>query len=404
MADEELLALLRQGTEAWNSWKNQNPNIHVDLTGVDLSEAKLRGAYLSGANLSSARLTGANLTGADLYNANLSGADLSGATLREADLCRAILIGADLSKAYLDKAKLSGADLSDANLSEADLGGAYLGGAKLARANLSGAVLSSAYLNRANLSEANLSEAFLIEVNLSSADLAGANLSKACLSAASLFHANLRGVNLIGADLSNADLVRTNFTGADLTGCRVYGISAWDMKLNGAEQKGLIITERGDPEITVDNLEVAQFIYLLLNNERIRDVIDTITSKVVLILGRFTPDRKVVLDALREELRQLDYTPVVFDFEKPRSRNTLETVLTLAHMARFVIADLTDARSVLQELQAVVPANPSVPVQPLILARQDEPGIFDFFREFPWMLEPYRYPDSTGCSPPSRTE
>jgi hypothetical protein len=64
-------------------------------------------------------------------------------------------------------------------------------------------------------------------------------------------------------------------------------------------------------------------------------------------------------------------------------------------MARFVIADLTDAKSVLQELRAIVPPNPSVPVQPLILATQDEPGMFDYFREYRWMLEPYRYPDST---------
>src|SRR5215207_2029801 len=35
---------------------------------------------------------------------------------------------------------------------------------------------------------------------------------------------------------------------------------------------------KGEPEITVDNIEVAQFVYLLLHNEKIRDVIDTITS------------------------------------------------------------------------------------------------------------------------------
>lgn len=103
-----------------------------------------------------------------------------------------------------------------------------------------------------------------------------------------------------------------------------------------------------------------------------------------------------MLDALREELRQRDYTPVLFDFDKPRSRSTVETVSTLAHMARFVIADLTDAKSVLQELQAIVPSNPSVPVQPLILIGQDEPGIFDFFRHYPWMLEAYRYPNTAG--------
>jgi hypothetical protein len=64
-------------------------------------------------------------------------------------------------------------------------------------------------------------------------------------------------------------------------------------------------------------------------------------------------------------------------------------------MARFVIADLTDAKSVLQELQAVVPLNPSVPVQPLLLASQEEPGMFDFFRTFPCVLDTHRYTDQT---------
>jgi hypothetical protein len=35
-------------------------------------------------------------------------------------------------------------------------------------------------------------------------------------------------------------------------------------------------------------------------------VIDAITSKLVLILGRFTPERKTILDAIRDELRKRD--------------------------------------------------------------------------------------------------
>ena len=180
---------------------------------------------------------------------------------------------------------------------------------------------------------------------------------------------------------------------ADLTGCRVYGVSAWGVHLEGAKQTNLVITPAGEPAITVDNLEVAQFIYLLLNNKKIRDVIDTITSKVVLILGRFTPERKAILDALRDTLRERNYLPVVFDFDKPASRDLTETVRTLAHLARFIIADITDPRSIPQELQAIVP-DLAVPVQPIIARPQQPWGMFvDFPKKYHWVLEAHEYTD-----------
>jgi hypothetical protein len=60
-------------------------------------------------------------------------------------------------------------------------------------------------------------------------------------------------------------------------------------------------------------------------------------------------------------------------------------------MVRFVIADISDAKSVLQELCAIVPELPSVPVQSVIVAAQAEPGMFDFHRKFPWFLPVHRY-------------
>jgi hypothetical protein len=176
-----------------------------------------------------------------------------------------------------------------------------------------------------------------------------------------------------------------------MTGCHVYGVSAWELKSDGAKQQNLVITRSEESTVTFDNIEVAQFVYLLLHNEKIRDVIDTITSKAVLILGRFTEERKPVLEALRDELRQRKYVPILFDFEKPRSRNTDETITLLARMARFVVADISDAKSVLQELRAIVPDLPSVPVQPIILAMQEEPGMFDFYRNFRSFLNVHRY-------------
>ena len=72
----------------------------------------------------------------------------------------------------------------------------------------------------------------------------------------------------------------------------------------------------------------------MIENSCIRNLLDTITTKVVLILGRFTPERKLVLDALRDALKAHNYVPVMFDFAKPISRDLTETVITLAHMAK----------------------------------------------------------------------
>jgi hypothetical protein len=188
-------------------------------------------------------------------------------------------------------------------------------------------------------------------------------------------------------------LVETNLKKANLTRCYIYGISAWNVQIEEAIQLSLTITSSNEPTITVDNLEVAQFIYLLLNNKNIRSVIDTITYKVVLILGRFTPERKAVLDALRDALRAKDYLPILFDFEKPASRDITETVTTLARLSRFIIADLIDPKSIPQELAFIVPHLPSVPVQPLLLSSQREYGMYEHFTKYPWVLPIYHFTD-----------
>jgi hypothetical protein len=102
----------------------------------------------------------------------------------------------------------------------------------------------------------------------------------------------------------------------------------------GTKQHDLIIAPEAELAINVDNIEVAQFIYLLRHNRKIHDVIDTVTSKAVLILGSFTEGRKAILEALRDELRNRNYLPILFDFDKPDTRTTDETITLLARMAR----------------------------------------------------------------------
>ena len=49
MANPEHLAKLKEGAEAWNKWRKDNPEIKRDLTEADLAEANLEGANFTGA-------------------------------------------------------------------------------------------------------------------------------------------------------------------------------------------------------------------------------------------------------------------------------------------------------------------------------------------------------------------
>jgi len=353
MANKEQLEILKQGGEVWNEWWRENPEVRVDLRKADLSGAVLLGAYLSGADLREADLSGALLSGgADLSRGDLRGADLSGALLS-----RTLLLGADLREADLSGAVLIGANLSGANLSGVDLRGVDLTGAYLMKTNLSGA----------DLREARLSGGFLNEANLSAADLRG-------------------------ADLLLTQFVRTEVGQAKISGSNVHGINVWDLVGEFEEQTDLIITDKGDPVITVDNIKVAQFIYLILNNQEIRDVINTLTSKSVLILGRFAlPERKEILDALRNKLREYNLLPIVFDFDRPADKDFTETIKTLAGLSLFVIADVTNPKSSPLELQATVP-DYQIPFVPIIQeGEQPFAMMVDLQKKYNWVLETRTY-------------
>ncbi|EAM52262.1 pentapeptide repeat-containing protein [Crocosphaera watsonii WH 8501] len=157
---EQLRTLKKEGVEVWNLWREDNPDVKIDLSDADLS--------------------GANLSGSNLRRANLSGANLKGAGL----------VQADFRNAYLDSCRLE-----DTKLSRADFRGAYF-------------YFTGTYFSGTNLSGA----------NLSGANLSGANLSGTDLSGTDLTGADLKGAYLRGANLSRVRALRTNFDGATLTG------------------------------------------------------------------------------------------------------------------------------------------------------------------------------------------
>jgi len=302
--------------------------------------------------------------------------------MRMNQILGSIIRGADLSGAILTDSDLSGADFSTAILRNVDFSEAILKQTNLSRANLAYAIFNGAILNGAILNGADLRRSDLRWADLWSAKLIGANLSSADLSGS-----DFSGTDLSGADLSKTNLVETILRDAVLTDCLIYGIAAWNVRLEGATQNSLIITPENEPHITVDNLKIAQFIYLLLNNQEIRDVIDTIGQKGVLILGRFSEERKLVLDALREKLRTLNFLPIVFDFERSAERDFTETIMILAGLSCFIIADITNPKSTPLELQATVP-NYMIPFVPIIQEGEQPFSMFqDLEGKYDWVLD-----------------
>ena len=329
MADATQLNILKQGLPIWNQWRSS-----MGVLRVDLSHADLRGVDLS------------------LMPA-----------LREADSRGVIPAGS--SWAFIAN-EIVGHEVDPLDLRNADLRGAILAGADLRCADCSGSDLSGASICGAELGRANLSRARLVDADLS--------------------HTFLRG-----ADLSECVLIRTNLSDTDMGYARVYGVSVWDVVGTPRDATNLIVTAPGGAILSIDSLPLAQFMYMLIRNENIRAVLDTLTTKVVLILGNFGDTRKEVLDGIRDGLRQIGLVPVLFDFSGPASKDTTGTVETLARMSRFIVADLTAPSSIPHELATIVPFLRTTPV---LMLRQVGAGgysMVDDLRAYPWVIDVHEY-------------
>ena len=167
MANDEHVSKWKEGLESWIAWREENPGIHPNLRGADLS--------------------GTELSGADLEYSDLSGANLSQTVLN-----LAFLLNANFSDAILQQANLSYCVAnSETKMTRTDLRHANLTGAKLVKTDLKGANFQIANMCDANLNRANLQNA-----NFSFANLDGADLSQA----------DIRGANFSNTDLKNTNL------------------------------------------------------------------------------------------------------------------------------------------------------------------------------------------------------
>lgn len=357
---EYLLRIIRdKGFKGWNQFIRNNP--------VDLNFSKLRIKNFS--------FDGCNLNGANFQECKMESVSFKNSDLSNSDFKDSLLIDVTFGNLMQEPwaSRFNRASSKAVALGEGS-------------ANLSKASFISSQIQNCSFQGALLSESIFDEAKITNCDF-----EKAFLFRSSFYDSELTGTSFKHSDLSESKFIASTLTKVDLSNSRIYGISVWDSTFDSlSHQENLIINSVSDSEITVDSIEIAQFIYLIINNSKIRNVIDTLTSKVVLILGRFQDDRKEILNSIKIKLREMNYLPILFDFEKPASRDYIETISTLAHLSRFIIADFSDAKIVLEEVPHVV-RNLSVPVQPIINSSQKVPVTLKNLQKFPWVLETFEY-------------
>lgn len=113
MANEEHLAILRQGVEVWNQWRRDNLRTMLDLRLAELPLAKLSYIDFRRTILDGANLYGANLYGASAREVNLSLASLEGASLSRADFTQTNFQSANLQHANFIGTKLKGSSFAE---------------------------------------------------------------------------------------------------------------------------------------------------------------------------------------------------------------------------------------------------------------------------------------------------
>lgn len=230
--------------------------------------------------------------------------------------------------------------------------------------DLSGISVYNAFAEGLNLRGAIISNAEFEEGDFSRADFSGATITNTRFNKTIFTDANFDGAIIRNCNLNRVNLTNASFCVREISQTVVYGISAWDLRTCEDMQQSELVIERsyelysdiiagGQIPMMVDNIELAQFIHYLSNHKKMRDTINILNDKGVLLLGKFKEGGLERLYKIRDRLRALHFMPMIFDFDRPDGMNFTETVITMSGLSKIIIADLSGG-SVPHELKSIL--------------------------------------------------
>lgn len=205
------LKVFRRGVTSWNKWRDKNPDVIPELTGIQLDTVDLNGI-------------------------NLSNADLRGATLKNVSLNNSVLENANLEAADLKHISFLFSDLSNSNFSNANLKYIKLNNSKLIKSKFYKATLNKISFVFANLNDVDFSN-----------------------------------TKIVGVDFRESNCNRAIFDNAFICNCLVYGASFWECSFKQVELESISISKSKtedelDKMFEIDNIEFAQSIFLQRNS------------------------------------------------------------------------------------------------------------------------------------------
>ena len=251
--------------------------------------------------------------------------------------------------------------------------------------HLTNASVHLAFAEGLNMRNAEVVGCHFEEGDFSRADFSNTTFVNTKFNKTILTDAVFEGATFINCNLNRVNLVNADFRLKEIRETVVYGISAWDLKTDPAMKQSRLVIEKsyelysdliasGKIPMMVDDIEMAQFVYYLSSHKNMRNMINILNSKGVLLLGKFKDGGLERLYSLMDWFKARNYTPMLFDFERPNSLDYTETVITMAGLAKFIVADLSGG-SVPQELYATLSS-----FQKPVIVYSDQPA-YSMFKD-----------------------
>jgi uncharacterized protein YjbI with pentapeptide repeats len=205
MTQEQLVDILKQGSEAWNAWRDSNSNESVDLENLVFERLDL-----SKANLSDVTMTDIRFDHSMFRRASFDRAHLKNVRFRYCGL-----VQASFNDAQIDDSRFKYTDMTDATFTGARMHGCSIFAGSLFRTNFKGAELGDLALKNLFLQQVSFRSAICRSISFEGTPLEDVDFTCAVLATTSFTN-----IPRCTGTFHRASMIQNVWSDTDLRGAR----------------------------------------------------------------------------------------------------------------------------------------------------------------------------------------